>query len=45
MDGLIFFFKVNINVVSSPNAMGSDKISDYRKMQLHIYTDNFLLKY
>lgn len=40
-----YSFKVNINVVSSTNAMGSDKISDYRKMQLQIYTHNFLLKY
>lgn len=40
-----FLFKVKINVVSSPNAMGSEKISDYHKMQLQIYTDNFLLKY
>lgn len=40
-----FLLKVKINVVSSPTAMGSEKISDYRKMQLQIYTDNFLLKY
>lgn len=39
------FKKMSINVVSSPNAMSSNKISDYRKMQLQIYTDNLLLKY
>lgn len=41
----VFFYKVSINMVSSPNAMGSDKMSAYRKMQLQTHTDNFLLKY